>query len=129
MHAIGKLPVEVDMDWVPQTTEPAEIESPPPIPPKMNEIASSQDGTKMGPSQSGVLKLIEQGNDSAPVLPPKPKYVIYSTVLASSPDSAREKWSGVIYEHAPWATERHNYTRGIQSDHSFIEFIVGSCDY
>ena len=36
---IGKLPVEVDMDWVPQTTEP-EIESPPPIPPKMNEIAS-----------------------------------------------------------------------------------------
>ena len=71
------------MDWVPQTTEP-ETELPPPIPPKMNEIGSfnaSQDGTKMGPSQSRMFKLTKQGNDLAPVLPPKPKYVIYRTGL------------------------------------------------
>jgi hypothetical protein len=73
------------MDWVPQTTEP-EMESPPdpPIPPKMIEIALfdvPQDDTKMGPPQSRVL--IKQGNDSAPVLPPKPKYVIYNFMFQS----------------------------------------------
>ena len=49
------------MDWVPQTIE-QENESPPPIPPKMNEIASlgvPQNITKMGIVQSADTK---QGN-------------------------------------------------------------------
>ena len=78
MHAIGKLPVEVDMDWVPQTTEPAEIESPPPIPPKMNEIAlfdAPQNGPAFGfnLSENATMLNNREGDDSAPVLPPKPK--------------------------------------------------------
>ena len=77
--ATGKLPVEVDMDWIPQTTEPV-IESPPPIPPKMNEVASF-DAPQNGPvglnQSADIIVPTKQDNDSAPVLPPKPKYVIY----------------------------------------------------
>ena len=67
------------MDWVPQTTEPAEIESPPPIPPKMNEIAlrdTPQNGPAFGFNQSAnatELSREDKFTDSAPVLPPKPK--------------------------------------------------------
>ena len=67
------------MDWVPQTTEPTEIESPPPVPPKMNEIASfdaPQNGPAFGFNQLAnaiVLSREDKFNDSAPVLPPKPK--------------------------------------------------------
>jgi hypothetical protein len=75
-NAAGKLPVEVDMDWVPQTTE-LEIESPPPIPPKMDEIASfdaPQNGPAFGFNHSAnATMLSREDNDSAPVLPPKPK--------------------------------------------------------
>ena len=69
------------MDWVPQTIEyhEPEIESPPPIPPKINEIIdipsfdAPQNGTKVGLNQSADTRVLT--NDSAPVLPPKPKYV------------------------------------------------------
>jgi hypothetical protein len=68
---IGKLPVEVDMDWVPQTTEP-EMESPPPIPPKMDEIASFDAPQGFNHSANAIM-LSREDNNPAPVLPPKPK--------------------------------------------------------
>ena len=64
------------MDWFPQTTEPAEIESPPPVPPKMNEIVSydaPQNGPAFGFNQSANAIVQDKFNNSAPVLPPKPK--------------------------------------------------------
>jgi hypothetical protein len=73
---IGKLPVEVDMDWVPQTTEP-EMESPPPIPPKMDEITSfdaPQNAAAFGFNRSANATMLSRvDNSPAPVLPPKPK--------------------------------------------------------
>ena len=63
--------MKVDMDWVPQTTESVIDELPPPIPPKISEVASSKALDLHQPSGSRVL----MNNDSAPVLPPKPKYV------------------------------------------------------
>jgi hypothetical protein len=74
-NATGKLPVGVDMDSVPQTTEP-EIESPPPIPPKMDEIASfdaPQNGPVFGFNHSAKAIMLSREDNSAPVLPPKPK--------------------------------------------------------
>lgn len=73
---VGKLPVEVDMDWTPQNAETSVVESPPPIPPKMTEITSFdvlQNVPALGLCQSANPKM--QNDDLAPVLPPKPKYV------------------------------------------------------
>ena len=73
---VGKLPVKVDMDWTPQNTETSVVESPPPIPPKMNEITSFdalQNVPALGLHQSANSMM--QNDDLAPVLPPKPKYV------------------------------------------------------
>jgi hypothetical protein len=74
----GKLPVEVNMDWVPefQTENLVAEPLPPPVPPKMIENWGSED------SHDNILSnhqmLLEAApttyvDDSLPVLPPKPK--------------------------------------------------------
>ena len=69
------------MDWIPNNTDSV-VELPPPVPPKMNKIAlfdASQNGVALDLRQSNdAMVFIEQDNDNAPALPPKPKYVVHA---------------------------------------------------
>lgn len=78
MYTVGKFPVQVDMDWIPQAqvvecfgSESAVADSPPPsIPPKMLESKE-------------VTNHDQLDHDSTPALPPKPinMFVIHFCVI------------------------------------------------
>lgn len=76
-HCIGKLPVEVDINWMPQFQQDNldTSEMPPPVPPKMMVQVSgdNDDADALGPNDYHHQMILKSDLDTpAPVLPPKP---------------------------------------------------------
>ena len=66
------MPLEFDMDWIPQNATSV-VESPPPLPPKLDSFETPQNFNVLALDhhQSSAASIT---NNSAPALPPKPRY-------------------------------------------------------